>query len=156
MEGGYNLIMSRCIPALLVVCALPVLAQNQDRPELKRRDGKTQQNTGKTSQPQSAVPPEEDKDLAIHEYGFNPVQAQKEIGTGNYYFKKGSYRAAAGRFEEATKWNSGEPEAWLRLGEAEEKLKDKKAAHEAYSKYLELATDAKNADQIRKKLDKLK
>ena len=53
-------------------------------------------------------------------------EAQKEIRTGNYYFKKGSYRAAAGRFAEATRWNSGEPEAWLRLGEAEEKLKDKK------------------------------
>ena len=65
-------------------------------------------------------------------------------------------RAAAGRFEEATKWNSGDPEAWLRLGEAEEKLKEKKAAHEAYEKYLELASDAKNAEEIRKKLEKLK
>ena len=59
--------------------------------------------------------------MAVKEYAFNPLQAQKEIRTGNYYFKKGSYRAAAGRFEEATKWNGGEPEAWLRLGEAEEK-----------------------------------
>jgi tetratricopeptide (TPR) repeat protein len=142
--------MSRWIPALLVACALPVMSQ--DKPELKRRDGKTPPK----AQSESAVPPEEDVSLATHDYGFNPVQAQKEIRTGNYYFKKGSYRAAAGRFVEATKWNSGEPEAWLRLGEAEEKLKDKKAAHEAYEKYLELATEAKNADEIRKKLEKLK
>src|SRR5205823_6333403 len=78
------------------------------------------------------------------------------IRTGNYYFKKDSYRAAAGRFAEATRWNSGEPEAWLRLGEAEEKLKDKKAAHDAYEKYLELASGAKNAEEVRKKLEKLK
>jgi tetratricopeptide (TPR) repeat protein len=142
--------MPRWIPGLVLVCALSALAQ--DRPELKRRDGKAPPAT----QPQSAVPPEEDKSLATQEYGFNPVQAQKEIRTGNYYFKKGSYRAAAGRFTEATKWNSGDPEAWLRLGEAEEHLKDKKAAHDAYEKYLELASTAKNADEIRKKLDKLK
>jgi predicted Zn-dependent protease len=89
-------------------------------------------------------------------YGFNPLQAQKEIRTGNYYFKKRSYRAAAGRFTEATKWNSGEPEAWLRLGEAEEKLKDHKAAHDAYTKYLALAGESKIADEIRKKREKLK
>ncbi len=133
-----------------MLCMLPLAAQ--DKPELKRRDGKTSPSATK----QQAVPVEEDTSLATREYGFNPVQAQKEINTGNYYFKKGSYRAAAGRYEEATKWNSGEPEAWLRLGEAQEKLHDKKAAHEAYQKYLDLASDAKNADEIRKKLEKLK
>jgi len=139
--------MSRWIAALAIFSVLSLAAQ--ERPELKRRDGKT-------TPKQEAIPAEEDTSLATHEYGFNPVQAQKEIRTGNYYFKKGSYRAAAGRFEEATKWNSGEPEAWLRLGEAQEKLRDKKAAHDAYEKYLELATGAKNSDEIRKKLEKLK
>lgn len=140
--------MSRWIAALALATILPLAAQ--DKPELKRRDGK-----GPTPK-QESIPAEEDKSLATHDYAFNPVQAQKEIRTGNYYFKKGSYRAAAGRFEEATKWNSGEPEAWLRLGEAQEKLRDKKAAQEAYQKYLELAADAKNSDEIRKKLEKLK
>jgi tetratricopeptide (TPR) repeat protein len=143
--------MSRRILAMALFCALPLAAQ--EKPELKRRDGKTPPPATK---PQEAEPPEEDKSLAHQEYAFNPVQAQKEIRTGNYYFKKGSYRAAAGRFEEATKWNSGEPEAWLRLAEAQEKLRDKKAAKEAYQKYLELASDAKNADEIRKKLEKMK
>jgi tetratricopeptide (TPR) repeat protein len=142
--------MARWIPALMLACALPALAQEEPKPQLKKRDSNA------PAKPQSAIPPEEDKSLSVREYGFNPVQAQKEITTGNYYFKKGSYRAAAGRFEEATKWNSGEPEAWLRLGEAEEKLKEKKAAHDAYEKYLELAADAKNAEEIRKKLQKLK
>ncbi len=118
--------------------------------ELKRERSKPPAAT------KEAVPPEEDKALATEEYAFNPLQAQKEVQTGNYYFKKGSYRAAAGRFREATRWNDGYAEAWLRLGEAEEKLKDPKAAREAYTKYLEVASDAKNAGEIRKKLDKLK
>src|SRR6476646_8552850 len=80
MEGRYNLIMSRWIAALAVFCAVPLIAQ--DKPELKRRDGKTTPSTK-----QEAKPPEEDKSLSTPEYGFNPVQAQKEIRTGDYYFK---------------------------------------------------------------------
>ncbi|MCU1235708.1 MAG: hypothetical protein JWP63_3675 [Candidatus Solibacter sp.] len=147
--------MSRWFAALALVAVLPLLAQDsagQD-PKLKRRGEPT---TTPQAVDKNGLPPEEDKSIAVKDYAFNPLQAQKEIRTGNYYFKKGAFRAAAGRFEEATRWNDGEPEAWLRLGEAEEKLKDHKAAFKAYSKYLELASDAKNADEIRKKLEKLK
>ncbi len=106
---------------------------------------------------QEEVPKEEDESLTTSkEYSFNPLQAQKEIRVGNYYFKKGAYRAAAMRFREATKWNSGDAEAWLRLGEAAEKQKDNQTLKEAFSKYLELAADAKDAPEIRKKLEKLK
>ena len=143
--------MSRWIAALVLLAVAPLLAQ--EGPKLKKRGepAATPQNVDK-----DGLPPEEDKSIATPVYGFNPLQAQKEIRTGNFYFKKGAYRAAAGRFEEATKWNSGEPEAWLRLGEAEEKLKDHKAARAAYTKYLALSGESKMADEIRKKLEKLK
>ena len=101
-------------------------------------------------------PPEEDKSVAPTEYSFNPLQAEKDLKVGNYYWKQGKFRAAEARFREATRWNEGYGEAWLRLGEVEEKLKDPKAAREAYSKYLQLAADAKNAAEIRKRLEKLK
>jgi Tfp pilus assembly protein PilF len=107
-------------------------------------------------QKKQQMPKEEDESLSVKEYSFNPLQAQKELETGNYYFKKGSYRAAATRFREATKWNNGYAEAWLRLAEAEEKRKDRQAAREAYAKYLELAPDAKNAGEVKKRLAKLK
>jgi tetratricopeptide (TPR) repeat protein len=139
--------MSRWVPALVCLAVLPLHAQG---PVLKKR-GETQPATQK-----DGLPPEEDTSVNAKEYAFNPLQAKKEITVGNEYFKKGSYRAAAGRYSEATKWNSGDAEAWLRLGEAQERLKDHKAAREAYGKYLELASDAKNADEIRKKLEKLK
>ncbi len=97
-------------------------------------------------------PPEEDESLAPKTYTFNPLQANKELTIGNYYFKKKNYRAAAKRFIEATHWNPNYAEAYLRLGEAEDKLKDKDGAHQAYQKYVELAPDGKNADSIKKKL----
>jgi tetratricopeptide (TPR) repeat protein len=102
------------------------------------------------------IPPEEDETLSVKEYSFNPLQSEKEIRVGNYYFKRGKFRAAAMRFREATKWNNGNSEAWLRLGEAAEKDKDADVEKEAFAKYLELAPDAKDAPEIRKKIAKLK
>jgi tetratricopeptide (TPR) repeat protein len=119
--------------------------------ELKRakEQSKQQQKTNESE------PPEEDESAKKTEYAFNPLQAEKEISVGNFYMKKGSYGAAVARFTEATKWNPTLPEAYLRLGEAAEKMKEPKMEKEAYSKYLELAPDAKNAGEIKKKLSKL-
>ena len=98
-------------------------------------------------------PAEEDKTLAPpKEYSFNPLQAESELKTGEFYFKKGNFKAASLRFREATKWNPQSAQAHLRLGNALEKSKDMKGAREAYAKYLELAPDAKNAAEIKKKL----
>ena len=38
----------------------------------------------------------------------------------------------------------------------DEKLRDKTGAHDAYAKYLEVASDAKNAAEIKKRMEKLK
>ena len=99
-----------------------------------------------------AEPQEEDTSLVPKEYDFNPLQATKEIQVGDFYFKKKAYKSAVMRFEEATKWNPQLAEAWLKLGEAREKLKDTKGMKAAYEKYLEISPDAKDAKEIRKKL----
>jgi len=103
-------------------------------------------------QQQEQEPPEEDESLAPKTYSFNPLEAEKDLKVGLYYFKKGNYKASTSRFREATLWNPTFAEAFLRLGESEEKMKDKKAADEAYTKYLALAPDAKDAEAIKKKL----
>jgi tetratricopeptide (TPR) repeat protein len=105
---------------------------------------------------ENQLPPEEDKAKTQEEYSFNPLKSKKDVTVGEFYFKKSDYKAAAGRFREATKWNDGNAEAWLRLGDAEDKMHDAKAAREAWEKYLQLAPDAKNAGEVRKKLEKLK
>lgn len=106
----------------------------------------------KAQEPVEQVPPEEDEGLAVKQYSFNPLQASKELQVGRFYMKKRNFRAAARRFEEATRWDGTNAEAYLLLGEAREKQKDPAAAREAYSKYLELAPDAKNAADVRRKL----
>lgn len=120
----------------------------QDEPTLKKRPA----DQPKSQQPSEQEPPEEDESLAPKTYSFNPLEAEKDLKVGLYYFKKGNYKASTSRFREATLWNPTFAEAFLRLGESEEKLKDKKAADEAYTKYLALAPDAKDAEAIKKKL----
>jgi len=117
--------------------------------------------------PQYQEIPEEDQSLVPKtDYTFNPIQAAKELKVGNFYWKKGSFRAAAGRFEEATKWDPGLAEAHFRLGEAKEKEAEKElvetkkllalqGARTAYEKYLELAPEGKHAKEARKHLTKL-
>lgn len=108
----------------------------------------------KQPEPVPEEPPEEDASVKEKEYSFNPLQAEKEIKVGDYYQKKGNYKAAAMRYSEATKWNPGGADAWLKLGDMRERLNDLKAAKEAWSKYIELAPDAKKAADIKRKLRK--
>lgn len=148
--------MARWILVLLAACVLQAQDSNSQAPA--QGQGELKRDRSPKAPPKEAYPPppEEDESIAPTHYSFNPLQSQREVTVGDYYFKQGSYRAAAGRYREATRWNEKNPEAWLRLGEASEKTKDKEAAREAYAKYLALASDAKNAPEIRKRAAKLK
>jgi len=120
-----------------------------------------QQQTPKPAQKANpadeAEPPEEDEALKPQVYALNPLQAQRNITAGDFYFHaKKNYRAAQRRYVEATKWDPGNPEAFLKLGEADEKLKDRAGARDAYTKCLELEPNGKNAGEVQKRLDKLK
>ena len=91
-------------------------------------------------EPNYQQPAEEDVDEKPKPkiYAFNPVQAQKELIVGNFYFKQGKFRAAALRFDEATKWNPGFAEAWLRLGAVYEAAGDSSNARRAYTRCIAL------------------
>ena len=101
---------------------------------------------------QEQEPPEEDPDLKPKEYSFNPLEATRNITAGNFYYKKGNYRAASRRYLEASKWDPTSAEAMLRLGEADEKLHDFTGAREAYEKFVMLSSDAKEIESVKKKL----
>ena len=145
--------------ALILAAAIsaPLFFQAQTNPQNSPPKPKLQveRPPQKTSGKQ-VVPPEEDKSFLKEEHSFNPLQSQNSVQVGDQYLKKGKYQAAANRYLDATMWNEGNGEAWLKLGKANEKLKDMKAAKDAYAKYLSVAPDAKDAAEIRKKLEKMK
>ena len=109
------------------------------------------------SQSDDALPPDEDAASAAanEKVAFNPVQSKKFVAVGDFYFKKNDFKAATQRYRDATRYNDANAEAWLKLGESEEKRGSPKNARAAYEKYLQLAPNARNAPEIKKRLDKL-
>jgi tetratricopeptide (TPR) repeat protein len=160
MQGGYTSIVARhpsfyaaflgVAIAACSVCASPPEDQTSTG---KLKDRKKQEQLEQQQKEQE--PPEEDAGLKEKEYSFNPLQAQKELIAGGFYYKKGNYKASARRYRDATRWDPTSAQAFLRLAQSEEKLKNAQAAREAYAKYLELAPDSKDAESIRKRLEKL-
>jgi tetratricopeptide (TPR) repeat protein len=128
----------------MLLPVLMLLGRAQDKPPAP----------ASTEEPKYREPAEEDlaENPKPKVYAFNPMQAQKELTVGNFYFKQGKFHSAALRFEEATKWNPGLADAWLRLGEADEKQNDTAAMRKAFEKYLELDPKSKAADSVRHKL----
>jgi tetratricopeptide (TPR) repeat protein len=104
---------------------------------------------------QEQEPPEEDPDLQPKTYTFNPLEASRNITAGNFYFKKGNYRAASARYLEASKWDPMSAEALLKLGESYERLRSFTKAREAYDRYLTIATEAKDIESVKKRMAKL-
>jgi tetratricopeptide (TPR) repeat protein len=104
--------------------------------------------------PDETNPPEEDASVAPKTYAFDPLEAQRCISIGNFYFKKGSkgYRAALGRYEDATKYDPNSAEAFFKVGEVEEKLNHKDAAKIAFARVVKIAPDSKFGKDARKKL----
>ncbi len=147
--------MSRWILGLLLAGSIALPAQQQTTPQEPPKPQLEQREPPKTSGKQ-AQPPEEDKSFLNEEHSFNPLQSQKSVEVGDGYYKLGTLNGAAYRYKDATLWNDGNAEAWRKLGTVEEKLKDKQAAKDAYTKYLELSPDAKDAAAIRKKLQGMK
>lgn len=100
--------------------------------------------------------PEEDESLKPKVYPFNPLEAERNIKVGSFYMHQGTprgYRAAVGRFQDATKYNPSSAEAFFRLGEAEEKLKHSEKAKAAFDRVTKLAPDSKLAREAKKKLN---
>ncbi|MBV8072638.1 MAG: tetratricopeptide repeat protein [Acidobacteriaceae bacterium] len=108
--------------------------------------------------PDEANPPEEDEAVAPEKFVLNPLESERNVKVGNFYMHKGTpagYRAALARYERATKFNPSNAEAFFKIGEAEEKLKNRDAAKTAFQRVIDLAPDSKLAHEAKKKLDKI-
>jgi tetratricopeptide (TPR) repeat protein len=99
--------------------------------------------------------PEEDETVKPRVYTYDPIEAERNIKVGKFYMHQGGdrgYRAAAGRFQDATKYDPKSAEAFFLLGQAEQKLKHKEKAEAAFHHVIALSPDSKLAKEAQKKL----
>lgn len=135
--------MARLLTLLLLGAAL-TFAQEKSEPPKDQKP------------PTYAEPEEEDASAKPkREYTFNPLQAQTEIKTGKFYLKRGKWKAASMRFEEALLWNGQAAEAYFLLGESREKMGETAEAVANYKKFLQVTPTGKEADEAKKRIARL-
>jgi tetratricopeptide (TPR) repeat protein len=150
---SYTLIVTRTLLAACLFASLTCFSVpgNSFAQKPKTQDSQAKPLPNQSNDEEN--PPEEDESVMPEKFVLNPLESDRNIRVGNYYWHKGKYRAAAGRYTRATKYNPNSPEAFFKLGEAEEKLKNKEAARQAFQKVMALAPDSKLASEAKKKLD---
>ncbi len=142
---------------LVLACFAGFGAQSNGNPALApAQNPAPAQATPKSQEPpDESNLPEEDDSVAPRTYAFDPLQSERCIKIGNFYLHQGTprgFRAALGRYEDATKYNPSSAEAFFKVAEAEEKLKNKDAERAALQKVISLAPDSKLAQEAKKKL----
>ena len=132
----------------------PGLFAQQQQNQSQQHANPPQQNP---SEEDGQNPPEEDESVAPEKFVLNPLESARNVKVGDFYMHKSTsvgYRAALARYERAAKFNPNNAEAYYKMGEAEEKLKNKDKAKIAFERVIQIAPDSKLAHEAKKKLGK--
>ena len=113
-----------------------------------------------SKEPQIPLPPmpgsEASESAEVQEFRrYNPHKADKDVEVGDFYFKRGNYRAAESRYAEALLYMSHHAAATYKLAEAQEKLAKTAEARSNYQKYLKILPKGEYAEEAKKALARL-
>ncbi|HYH00969.1 MAG TPA: hypothetical protein VD837_17710 [Terriglobales bacterium] len=87
---------------------------------------------------------------------WDPHKADKNVEVGDFYFKRGNYRAAESRYREALYWKDNDAIAMFRLAQTLERLDQFAEAQKHYAGYLSILPQGEFASEARASLDRLK
>jgi len=88
-------------------------------------------------------------------HAWDPHRAMKNVEVGDYYYKRGNYRAAISRYQEALQWKPKDAEATFKLADAYDKVGDFIDAKDNYQKYLKILPKGPRAEEANKALARL-
>ena len=86
---------------------------------------------------------------------WDPHKAAKDVEVGDFYFKRGNYRAAEDRYREALEYKNNDADATIRLAICLEKLRLPDDARAEYESYLRILPYGPKAREAHKALDRL-
>ena len=99
--------------------------------------------------------PDSDTSDVSEGHPWDPHKAQKDVEVGDYYFKRGNYKGALGRYESALTYQDNNTEAMWRAGVAAEKLGNTAKAREYYGAYMKAAPKGEHASSAASALARL-
>lgn len=147
-----------------------------DRVRADDLGSETGQSSSKDTQTDLNAPPDDDKShpkssAAVAEaeaellggksgitefHAWDPHKAAKSIEVGNFYYKRGNYRAAEDRYREALRYKENDAVATIRLAVCLEKLGVLDDARSEYETYLKILPHGPESEQAQKAIDRLK
>jgi tetratricopeptide (TPR) repeat protein len=86
---------------------------------------------------------------------WNPYRAVKDDEVGDYYFKRGNYKAALARYQDALIYKDNDAVANFRMAQCYEKLDQPAEAIPHYKEYLKILPEGPFSKQAKKALEKL-
>jgi len=93
---------------------------------------------------------------AVQEFHpWNPMKASKDVQVGDFYFKRGNYKAALDRYKEALYYKENDAVATYRLAVCQEKVGDKDEARKNFEQYLKILPEGPYAKEAHASLEKL-
>lgn len=87
---------------------------------------------------------------------WDPHKAAKSVEVGDFYFKRGNYRAAEDRYREALRYKDNDAVATIRLAICLEKLGILDDARAEYESYLKILPHGPQSSEATKAINRLK
>lgn len=125
----------------MLTATLPALPQSRTKKPALIRDTDTAEG--------------KDEAEAAKEKPFNPLEADRSLKIGNYYFKRKNYDAAIQRYMEALEYQPNRFDAYEALGRAYEKQGAPEKALRVYQDFLQKFPDSPRAKEFQEKATKL-
>ena len=86
----------------------------------------------------------------------DPVEAERHIRVGDFYFKRKNFKAAGERYRQAVKYFPRRPDSYLKLVRALEKMEEFEEALAVCREFLEANPEASQIEQFQSRLEELK
>jgi len=115
-------------------------------------DAKNHPNSSLNPPPDTS--PEEPSDVQ-EMHPWNPYRAVKDDEVGDFYFKRGNYKAALARYQDALDNKEGDAVANYQMARCYEKLGQPDEAVTHYKEYLKILPQGPYAKDARKALERL-
>ncbi len=96
-----------------------------------------------------------DEEAKAAEKPFNPLEADRSLKVGDFYFKNKNYAAAIQRYMEALEYQPNRFDAYEALARAYEKQGSRDKAIRVYRDFLEKYPESSKAKSFRERLAKL-
>ena len=85
----------------------------------------------------------------------DPIEAQRHIRVGDFYFRRKNFEAAEERYREAVKYFPRRPDSYLKLIRALEKMEKFEAALAVCREFIEANPEAPQVEQFQARIKEL-